>query len=848
MVKVLQQDRSHPLFGVLNQHLDMQRGITDTTVRSRPKTRSDMPYSVLNELGRNLFAHCVELWYSMAEESRQWYRDNAPPQFCTGFLWWTWSCLIKNYNAGPWTVNVSSVGGHCYICPQEAPEGIFAKGYVDATEIGTLAHLDWDPACREEGLPLLLVHGWYPDAFDPAETWRVMAQILTGKDAMQPADFTYIYDPDRPGDENYALKFLTGQGLDVYISNYTHEPESGTPGDIRRYAHSLAHEIEIVRSHKGAPAVDILSHSMGGIVARAYIENEDFSPNPYPAPYRDDVFNLIMLAPPNQGTKWSNLYPGWWDWLTVLQLESDSDFLAQLNSGVTGKSKGVTYHIIAGNKYDCEQWILGPCPQGSALCIMWKGELVLPSFQTYPPNAYRLCAVTNEEPNDSEITVAQTMLYDQDGVKEVDPQNFHVRSFDHWEMRGQWNSPCDAATLVKIILAGYSLAKWRAKGKDIEPPEANYIQRCFNLIERTDACRAIYDHIVDTNITVEFRDLPTGTVAQWVPDDNTIAVDISAEALDEKVTSQYIIHEGEHSRWHGEDSISQEWHAYKAEADFWNAVKKGDHDGHCDWVAGFIAQGRHAAMDYIRALPAYDGWSEYSGVNSDLTEAFRALEDRPTGYYVCLNAQRMGAEFDPQVNAGGMFAWYWYEYRRGAIDETWQDDPIHATVAALAFLGVHAWWSEPLSIHQLWHAYWYMGKVWNTIKGDLEHEFLDFVDSLFPQTMPTNSAAMEPEKVWIRGFPQYADLPEFWPPGAAQPPRPIRPSGPGDGGPGGVPGGKININTAGQAELETLPAIGPSRAQGIIEYRPYETIEDIQTVPGIGPLTFLKIKDLITVV
>ncbi|MBC8262903.1 MAG: hypothetical protein H8E47_02100, partial [Anaerolineales bacterium] len=359
MVKVLQQDRSHPLFGVLNQHLDMQRGITDTTVRSRPKTRSDMPYSVLNELGRNLFAHCVELWYSMAEESRQWYRDNAPPQFCTGFLWWTWSCLIKNYNAGPWTVNVSSVGGHCYICPQEAPEGIFAKGYVDATEIGTLAHLDWDPACREEGLPLLLVHGWYSEAFDPAETWRVMAQILTGKDAMQPADFTYIYDPDRPGDENYALKFLTGQGLDVYISNYTHEPESGTPGDIRRYAHSLAHEIEIVRSHKGAPAVDILSHSMGGIVARAYIENEDFSPNPYPAPYRDDVFNLIMLAPPNQGTKWSNLYPGWWDWLTVLQLESDSDFLAQLNSGVTGKSKGVTYHIIAGNKYDCEQWILG---------------------------------------------------------------------------------------------------------------------------------------------------------------------------------------------------------------------------------------------------------------------------------------------------------------------------------------------------------------------------------------------------------------------------------------------------------------------------------------------------------
>jgi len=58
---------------------------------------------------------------------------------------------------------------------------------------------------------------------------------------------------------------------------------------------------------------------------------------------------------------------------------------------------------------------------------------------------------------------------------------------------------------------------------------------------------------------------------------------------------------------------------------------------------------------------------------------------------------------------------------------------------------------------------------------------------------------------------------------------------------------KININTASQSEIETLPGIGPSRAQGIIENRPYESIEDIQKVPGIGEATFQKLKDLITV-
>jgi len=59
--------------------------------------------------------------------------------------------------------------------------------------------------------------------------------------------------------------------------------------------------------------------------------------------------------------------------------------------------------------------------------------------------------------------------------------------------------------------------------------------------------------------------------------------------------------------------------------------------------------------------------------------------------------------------------------------------------------------------------------------------------------------------------------------------------------------GKVNINTASQSEIETLPGIGPSRAQGIIENRPYESIEDIQKVPGIGEATFQKLKDLITV-
>ena len=61
----------------------------------------------------------------------------------------------------------------------------------------------------------------------------------------------------------------------------------------------------------------------------------------------------------------------------------------------------------------------------------------------------------------------------------------------------------------------------------------------------------------------------------------------------------------------------------------------------------------------------------------------------------------------------------------------------------------------------------------------------------------------------------------------------------------------IDINTASSFELETLPGIGPTTAQKIIDYReangPFFSIEDIINVSGIGPGTYERIKDLITV-
>ena len=61
----------------------------------------------------------------------------------------------------------------------------------------------------------------------------------------------------------------------------------------------------------------------------------------------------------------------------------------------------------------------------------------------------------------------------------------------------------------------------------------------------------------------------------------------------------------------------------------------------------------------------------------------------------------------------------------------------------------------------------------------------------------------------------------------------------------------VNINTADEKELMTLPGIGQVRAAAIIEYRQregkFEKIEDIMNVKGIKTGIFSKINNLICV-
>jgi competence ComEA-like helix-hairpin-helix protein len=57
----------------------------------------------------------------------------------------------------------------------------------------------------------------------------------------------------------------------------------------------------------------------------------------------------------------------------------------------------------------------------------------------------------------------------------------------------------------------------------------------------------------------------------------------------------------------------------------------------------------------------------------------------------------------------------------------------------------------------------------------------------------------------------------------------------------------VNINTASERELQSIPGIGATRAAQIIASRPYDSVDDLERIAGIGGKTLESLRPFVTV-
>ena len=246
-------------------------------------------------------------------------------------------------------------------------------------------------------LPILLVYGFQPiPGFRTTQLWEEFAEYLTGNDIVNAQSLQLSDDH-----EFYYLSAADELHRAVFMSNYSvsYEP---TTRDIFFYTRRFANEIDAMKSVFGVSRFDVVGHSMGGLIARTYIEISDFENvigeddfGDYGLSYGGEIRSLVLLATPNHGTKVAAL--GEWFSTMSRQLAPGSEFLKILNAEhwVNGRlaalNQSVRYVSMAGQtclgcglRIDGDACLRACVDEGLA----WNGsDLVIMMASAYLPEA-----------------------------------------------------------------------------------------------------------------------------------------------------------------------------------------------------------------------------------------------------------------------------------------------------------------------------------------------------------------------------------------------------------------------------------------------------------------------------
>jgi pimeloyl-ACP methyl ester carboxylesterase len=295
-------------------------------------------------------------------------------------------------------------------------------------------------AVEDDALVLNIDTDKLPDDVDEAKlATRIFTEVAApSATAAQRASFGLLLP--QTVDESRAMTILV-HGLDCnrgnwfpmagYLEQKGHQVAYFTyPSDqpLADSAAMLRDNVAAFRELYPNLPINVIAHSMGALVARDFIEGEDYVPG--------SVERLILISPPNHGSKWAALRwgleleehyylwrdnPDWSPTWTITDglgeagrdLKAKSPFLKQLNG--RARRDGVRYTIIAGNQHPAAR-MAGSAVSGSARVIPKSARHLWGFRQTY--NGLREAGEDLQEStarSDGPVTVKSTRL---DGVND----------------------------------------------------------------------------------------------------------------------------------------------------------------------------------------------------------------------------------------------------------------------------------------------------------------------------------------------------------------------------------------------------------------------------------------------
>jgi len=205
-----------------------------------------------------------------------------------------------------------------YLAVSSADNHVYYLGPNDTSlrDIGDLSVWLKESGCGAIPYPVIFVHG----IASSADTWALFRDYLInnagwvygGTPAYDPAAQTVaIYCPSEPSQPVSC----TGNAGNFYTLNFSDNQNLSFDAQGGELAAIIT---AVLEANPGKTKVLLVSHSMGALAAREYLQGLARQPNAETTiPYRDDVAKLITVGAPHQGTFWAEQCNNHFDVLDV---------------------------------------------------------------------------------------------------------------------------------------------------------------------------------------------------------------------------------------------------------------------------------------------------------------------------------------------------------------------------------------------------------------------------------------------------------------------------------------------------------------------------------------------------